>query len=58
MFPRAAVVTLMAGAVLGMLPPHPATAFPWAGLVLGGVLFGVAMIWLGTILIRTQPGTT
>ena len=51
-FPSLAVVMLMAGAVLGMLPPHPATVFPWAGLVLGGVLYGAAMIWLGAILWR------
>jgi hypothetical protein len=49
-FPRWSIITLMAGSVLGMLPPHPATPFPWAGLVLGGVLYGAAMVWLGSIL--------
>jgi hypothetical protein len=49
-FPRLAIVILTAGAILGMLPPHPVTAFPWAGLVLGGVMYGAAMIWLGAIL--------
>ena len=49
-FPRPAVLLLMAGAVLGMIPPSPVSIFPWVGLVLGGVLYGVAMIWLGAIL--------
>jgi hypothetical protein len=46
-FPILAVVMLVVGAILGMFPPHPATPFPWAGLVLGGVLYGAAMVWLG-----------
>ena len=57
-FPRWSILTLMAGSVLGMLPPHPATAFPWAGLVLGGVLYGAAMCWLGFILCTDNGATT
>ena len=53
-FPRLAVVLLTAGAVLGMLPPTPVSPFPWSGLVLGGVLYGVAMVWLGIILWRAR----
>jgi hypothetical protein len=51
-YPGVAVVVLVIGAILGMFPPNPATPFPWAGLVLGGVSYGVAMVWLGTILWR------
>jgi hypothetical protein len=54
--PRAAVLTLTVGAILGMLPPHPVGALPWWVLVLGGVLYGVALVWLGAILwIRNAP---
>ncbi len=54
-FPRAAIVMLVIGAILGMLPPHPVGWLPWAGLVFGGVLYGVALVWLGAILWR-EPG--
>ena len=51
-FPALGILMLIAGAWLGMIPPHPLSPFPWAGLVLGGVLYGVAMVWLGAILWR------
>ena len=51
-YPRPALIALIVGAILGMLPPHPATAFPWGGLVLGGVLYAIALAWLGAILWR------
>ncbi len=54
-YPRAAIVMLIAGAMLGMVPPHPVTPFPWAGLVLGGVLYGVGMMWIGVLLWRGNP---
>src|SRR5450755_1811273 len=44
--PRIATVALVVGAILGMLPPHPVGALPWWALVLGGVLYGTALIWL------------
>ena len=40
------------GPIIGMIPPHPVTPFPWAALVLGGVLYGIAMIWIGSLLWR------
>jgi hypothetical protein len=49
-FPRLAVVILVIGAILGMLPPKPMGMLPWGGLVFGGVLYGLALVWLGTIL--------
>ena len=51
-FPFVAIVMLVVGAILGMIPPHPVTPFPWAALVLGGVLYGIAMIWIGSLLWR------
>jgi hypothetical protein len=54
-FPRWAIVALVAGAILGNLPPYPFSPMPWAGLVLGGVLYGGALAWLGTILWRGEP---
>jgi hypothetical protein len=51
-FPAAAVVALVAGAILGNVPPYPFSPMPWAGLVLGGVLYGGALAWLGAILWR------
>jgi hypothetical protein len=54
LFPRAPIVMLMVGTVLGMLPPTPMSPFPWSGLVLGGVLYGAAMIWLGAILVGAR----
>jgi hypothetical protein len=54
-FPRPATLTLVAGAILGMLPPEPIGALPWAGLVFGGVLYGVGLIWFGIILFRDAP---
>jgi hypothetical protein len=55
--PRPATLLLMIGAILGMLPPHPVGALPWGGLVLGGVLYGVGLMWLGVFLwIRNPPG--
>jgi hypothetical protein len=54
--PRSATLMLVVGAILGMLPPHPVGALPWWALVLGGVLYGVALIWLGVVLwIRNAP---
>src|ERR1017187_2128900 len=44
------------GAILGMLPPHPVGALPWWALVLGGVLYGAALIWLGAFLwVKNTP---
>jgi hypothetical protein len=57
-FPRAGTVALTAGAVLGMLPPRPLGALPWAGLVLGGVLFGGGLIWLGSVVWRAPAPTS
>ena len=48
--PRVPTVALAIGATLGMLPPHPVGALPWWALVLGGVLYGAALIWLGCFL--------
>ena len=48
--PRVATVVLVIGAILGMLPPHPVGALPWWGLVFGGVLYGIGLIWLGVFL--------
>ena len=45
--PRLPTLALVVGAILGMLPPHPVGALPWWALVLGGVLYGAALIWLG-----------
>lgn len=47
LLPRWGTVVLMMGAVAGMVPPHPLGPMPWAGLVLGGVLFGVGSVSLG-----------
>jgi len=49
-FPRTVTVMLMLGALLGMLPPHPVGWLPWVWLVLGTVLYGVALVWFGSIL--------
>ena len=47
---------LVVGAILGMLPPHPVGALPWWALVLGGVLYGAALIWLGAFLwVKNTP---
>lgn len=54
-FPPVATVTLVVGAILGMLPPHPVGFLPWAGLVLGGVLYGLALVWIGLILVQRRP---
>jgi NADP-dependent 3-hydroxy acid dehydrogenase YdfG len=56
-FPAAAVVALVAGAILGNIPPYPFSPMPWAGLVLGGVLYGGALAWLGGILWRSAAAT-
>jgi hypothetical protein len=56
-YPGVAIILLMIGAILGMFPPHPATPFPWGGLVLGGVLYGIAMVWLGMIIWRRNATT-
>jgi len=53
-FPRPATVMLMVGAILGMLPPHPVGMMPWGGLVLGGVLYGAALVWFGVILMNVE----
>jgi hypothetical protein len=54
--PRIATVALVVGAILGMLPPHPVGALPWWALVLGGVLYGTALIWLGAFLwVKNTP---
>ena len=57
-FPRWSILTLMAGSVLLIVPPYPATPFPWAGVVLGGVLYGAAMFWLGSILWMENRAST
>jgi len=49
-FPRWSILTLVIGAILGMLPPHPMGMLPWGGLVFGGVLYGAALVSLGSIL--------
>jgi hypothetical protein len=53
--PRAATVLLVVGAIMGMIPPQPLGAMPWAGLVLGGVLYGAGAVWLGYRLWRDGP---
>ena len=50
--PRDGTILLMVGAVLGMAPPRPLGAMPWAGLVLGGVVFGLGSVRLGLALWR------
>ena len=45
--PRTGTLLLVVGAVLGMAPPQPLGPMPWAGLVLGGVMFGGGSAWLG-----------
>jgi hypothetical protein len=54
-FPRWSILMLVTGAILGMLPPHPMGALPWWGLVSGGVLYGAALVWLGSILWTENP---
>lgn len=54
-FPRVSILMLVTGAILGMLPPHPMGALPWGGLVLGGVIYGAALVWLGSILWTENP---
>jgi hypothetical protein len=57
-FPRSATLVLAVGAILGMLPPHPVGPSPWWVLVLGGVLYGGALVWLGVFLwIKNAPQT-
>jgi hypothetical protein len=53
--PRDGTLLLTVGAVLGMAPPQPLGAMPWAGLVLGGVLFGLGSVRLGLALWREGP---
>ena len=56
--PRLATVVLVVGAILGMLPPHPVGPLPWWALVLGGALYGTALIWLGGFLwMKNVPGS-
>lgn len=57
-FPRWSIFMLVTGAILGMLPPHPMGALPWWGLVFGGVLYGAALLWLGSILWAESPQDT
>jgi len=45
--PRWMTVVWVVGAVTGMIPPQPLGPLPWAGLVLGGVLFGAGAALLG-----------
>jgi hypothetical protein len=47
-FPRAATVLFVVGAVMGMIPPQPLGVMPWAGLVSGGILYGAGAVWLGS----------
>jgi hypothetical protein len=54
-FPRWSILMLVTGAILGMLPPHPMGALPWWELVFGGVLYGAALVWLGSILWTENP---
>jgi hypothetical protein len=57
-FPWWIVIMLVLGAILGMLPPHPVGALPWAGVVLGGVLYGAALVCLGWMLwVEERPET-
>jgi hypothetical protein len=56
--PRDGTALLTVGAVLGMAPPQPLGAMPWAGLVLGGVLFGVGATRLGLALWREEATAT
>jgi hypothetical protein len=56
--PRWGIVLFVVGAVLGMGPPQPLGPLPWAGLVLGGVLFGIGGIWLGYALWTSTPEMT
>jgi hypothetical protein len=55
--PRAATSLFVVGAVMGMVPPEPLGLMPWAGLVLGGVLYGVGAVWLGYRLWTDAPRT-
>lgn len=57
-YPRLAVVALVVGAVIGMLPPHPVGPVPWAISVFGGVLYGVALISFGVILTKAASAKT
>jgi hypothetical protein len=54
-FPRWSILMLVTGAILGMLPPHPMGALPWWELVFGGVLYGAALVWLGSVLWTENP---
>jgi hypothetical protein len=54
-FPRLSVLMLVTGGILGMLPPHPVGVLPWGGLVIGGVLYGGALVWMGSILWTQSP---
>ncbi len=47
LLPRDGTATYAVGAILGMAPPQPLGAMPWAGLVLGGVLYGLGGTRLG-----------
>lgn len=56
--PRWGTVLFVVGGVLGMGPPQPLGPLPWAGLVLGGVVFGIGGIWLGYALWTDTPDVT
>jgi hypothetical protein len=45
--PRGSVLLFMPGVVLANLPPEPVGLVPWAVLIVGGVLFGAGISWLG-----------
>src|ERR1017187_84694 len=42
------------GTRLGMRPPPPLTALRWAVMVLGGVLYGAGLAWVGSVLWTTS----
>ena len=55
--PRAAAVLLAVGVVLAITPPEPVGPMPWAGLTLGGILFGAGEVWLGSLLWAKGAGS-
>lgn len=54
-FPPLATIMLVVGGILGMMPPNPVGFLPWAGLVAGGILYGLSLVWIGFILWQRHP---